>query len=262
MSLSLVRQTQFNFWRYAEPRAIFEWQSFYALRPLLKRLPRGDGHSVIVFPGFVSSDSATRPLRRLLDDLGYQTHGWGLGSNILFNDELENEMIALVREVAGNSGGKVSLIGWSLGGLYAREVAKICADQVRSVITLGSPISGQPNHSNAHALFKALNGEPSAIDENRYRQLNDAPPVPTTSIFSRSDGIVAWEGSVQHSGNKGGQKKNAQTENIVVPASHLGLGVNPIVIKVLADRLAQVPGQWAAFQPKGLSRLLIKKYHS
>jgi hypothetical protein len=77
MSLGLIRQAQFNFWRLAEARAVVEWQSFYALRPLLKRLPRGDGHPVIVFPGFVSSDNATKPLRNLLTDLGYQTHGWG-----------------------------------------------------------------------------------------------------------------------------------------------------------------------------------------
>ena len=114
MSLGIVRRAQFKFWRNAEPRAIFEWQGFYALRPLLKRLPKGDGHSVIVFPGFVSNDRATKPLRRLLDDLGYESHGWGLGSNVFFGDELENEMIALVREVAQNSGHKVTLIGLSL----------------------------------------------------------------------------------------------------------------------------------------------------
>lgn len=252
MSLSVIRQAQFKFWRAAEPRAIFEWQSFYALRPLLKRLPKGDGHAVIVFPGFVSSDKATRPLRKLLGDLGYQTHGWGLGQNLLFNDELESEMVAMVKEVAASSGGKVSLVGWSLGGLYAREVAKMCADDVRCVISMGSPISGNPGHSNAHGLFKALNGEPSNIDYTRYLQLNDAPPMPTTSIFSRTDGIVAWEGSVQ--------KEGELCENIVVPASHLGMGVNPLVMCLLADRLSQPIDAWEKYQARGLARLLFKKH--
>jgi len=251
MSLGLIRRTQFNFWRFAEPRAIFEWQSFYAMRNLLKRLPKGDGHPVIVFPGFVSSDNATKPLRGLLSDLGYQTHGWGLGMNVLFGEELEAEMIALVREVAENSGKRVSLVGWSLGGLYAREVAKSCVDQVRSVISLGSPISGKPQHSNAHGLFKAFNGEPTDIDYTRYYQLHQAPPLPTTSIFSHSDGIVAWEGSLQ--------KETDSAESIVVPASHLGMGVNPLVMYLLADRLSQPENAWAKFNTRGLKRLFYKK---
>lgn len=251
MSLGLIRQAQFNFWRLAEARAVVEWQSFYALRPLLKRLPRGDGHPVIVFPGFVSSDNATKPLRNLLTDLGYQTHGWGLGMNVLFGDELEEEMIALVREVAEQTGKKVSLVGWSLGGLYAREVAKVCADQVRSVISLGSPISGKPEHSHAHGLFKAFNGEPTDIDYTRYFQLHQAPPVPTSSIFSHSDGVVAWEGSLQ--------KETGTTESIVVPASHLGMGVNPLVMYVLADRLSQPKNEWARFKTSGFKRLFFKK---
>lgn len=251
MSLGLIRQTQFNFWRFTEARAVFEWQSFYAMRGLLRRLPKGDGHPVIVFPGFVSSDSATKPLRSLLKDLGYETHGWGLGLNLVFGDELEEEMIRLVREVAEKSGKKVSLIGWSLGGLYAREVAKVCADQVRCVISLGSPISGKPEHSNAHGLFKAFNGEPSNIDYTRYFQLQDAPPVPTTSIFSHSDGVVAWEGSLQ--------KESETTESIVVPASHLGMGVNPLVMYLLSDRLSQAEGSWSKFNTRGFKRLFFKK---
>jgi pimeloyl-ACP methyl ester carboxylesterase len=251
MSLGLIRQTKFNFWRLAEPRAVIEWQSFYAMRPLLKRLPKGDGHPVIVFPGFVSSDNATKPLRNLLTDLGYQTHGWGLGMNVLFGHEVEEEMIALVREVAEKTGKKVSLVGWSLGGLYAREVAKVCAEHVRSVISLGSPISGKPEHSHAHGLFKAFNGEPSDIDYTRYFQLQHAPPVPTTSIFSHSDGVVAWEGSLQ--------KETDTTESIVVPASHLGMGVNPLVMFLLADRLAQPQDKWTKFKTKGLKGLFYKK---
>ena len=251
MSLSLIRKTQFNFWRFVEPRAIFEWQSFYATRGLLKRLPRGDGHPVIVFPGFASSDTATRPLRNLLQDLGYEAHGWGLGMNVLFGDELEDEMIALVREVAQKSGKKVSLVGWSLGGLYAREVAKVCSEQVRCVISMGSPISGKPEHSNAHSLFKVFNGEPTDIDYTRFFQLSEAPPVPTTSIFSHTDGVVAWEGSLQ--------KESETTENIVVPASHLGMGVNPLVMILLSDRLSQAEGKWSKFKAKGFKRLFFKK---
>ncbi|GHA00874.1 alpha/beta hydrolase [Arenicella chitinivorans] len=245
--MSPLRRAKFRFWRLAEPRALFEWQSFYAFRPWLKRLPRGDGHPVIVFPGFGGGDLSTRPMRALLTSLGYESHGWGLGSNIWVDEHLEAEMVALVREVASNSGRKVSLIGWSLGGLFAREVAKACPDCVRSVISLGSPISGEPRHSGAHALFTLLNGAASSLDHARRASFKSPPPVPSTSIYSKTDGIVAWEGSIQTA--------HPQSENIEVPASHLGIGVNPLVMYVLADRLRQPEGQWRKFRATGIHKL-------
>lgn len=251
MALSKFRQAQFRLYRWLEPRAIFEWQSFFALRPLLRQLPKGDGHSVVVFPGFVSSDRATRPLRGFLKDLGYRTYGWGLGTNLLFNESLEAEMVALVNEVFEKSGEKVSLVGWSLGGIYAREVAKACRGKIRCVVTLGSPISGSTAHSNAHSLFQALNGKPNKIDITRYLSLNTPPEVPTTSIYSRTDGIVAWEGSVQ--------KRGEFTENVEVPASHLGIGVNPLALYVVADRLAEPEGDWSRFNIRGFKKLIYKR---
>ena len=251
MALGKWRKAQFNLFRMLEPRAVFEWQSFFVLKPILKRLPKGDGHPVVVFPGFVSSDRATRPLRGLLKDLGYESHGWGLGTNLLFNEALESEMVALINEVYEESGRKVSLIGWSLGGLYAREVAKACKGKIRCVVTLGSPISGNAAHSNAHSLFQALNGKPSKIDVTRYCSLNSPPEVPTTSIYSKTDGIVAWEGSVQ--------KRGEFTENVEVPASHLGIGVNPFAMFVIADRLSQPETGWQRFDIRGFKRLVYKR---
>ncbi len=251
MALSSLRKAQFGLYRMLEPRAVFEWQSFYALRPLLKHLPKGDGHAVIVFPGFMSSDVATKPMRKLLCDLGYDARGWGLGRNVFFDDSLESEMVALIDSVYRETGRTISLVGWSLGGLYAREVAKACEGKIRSVITLGSPISGNTRHSNAHTLFEALNGKPSKVDVSRYRSLNTPPSVPTTSIYSKTDGIVAWEGSVQ--------KRGELTENIELPASHLGIGVNPFAMYVLADRLAQKEGQWRRFAIKGLKKMIFKR---
>lgn len=257
MGLSLWRKTQFIACQYAEPRALFELQSFYLFRRLLKKLPSGDGHSVVVFPGFGGSDRSTIPLRNLLDDLGYDTYGWGLGANILYDEALEDEMVAMVREVAANSGRTVSLIGWSLGGIFAREIAKNCTESVRCVITLGSPVSGQLNtHTNASKLFEFFNGEPSAIQQDKFRRLPAPPQVPTTSIYSKTDGIVAWEASVQkeYSG-----KQVSQTENIEVPASHLGIGVNPFSMIAIADRLSQVEGNWQEFNPKWYEKLIFKR---
>lgn len=246
-----LRNAQFTFWRFAEGRALLEWQSFYLFRGLLKRLPKGDGHPVIVFPGFGGSDRSTKPMRGLLNDLGYKASGWGLGSNIMFDDALEAEMVHLVRDIYNSEQRKVSLVGWSLGGLFAREVAKACPDAVRCVISMGSPISGQTEHSNAHKLFAAINGDPHERQLSHPLHLHQAPPVPTTSIYSKTDGIVAWEGSVQTG--------TGQIENIEIPASHLGIGVNPLAMVVLADRLAQAEDQWQPFERKGLKSLVFKQ---
>lgn len=233
-----------------EGRAVLEYGSFIALRGLLGMLPKGDGHAVIVLPGFMASDASTAPMRRLLSSLDYQPHGWGLGRNMRIDLDRERAMQDLLCRVAEASGRKVSLIGWSLGGVFAREIAKAHPDKVRQVISLGSPISNDRRHSNARRLFEYLNGtEPEPVREGRYRDLASAPPVPTTSILTKTDGIVGWRGSVQAPGK--------QTENIVVHASHVGLGVNPAVMLAIADRLAQPEGQWKPFAKKGLRRLLF-----
>lgn len=238
-------------WTLTEGRSLLELNSFYALRLLMKRLPKGDGHPVIALPGFVASDRSTKPMRRLLTDLGYSTYGWGLGRNLKFNDQRESEMRDLLKSVHAREGKKVTLIGWSLGGVFAREMAKHNPDAVRSVISLGSPISGDMDQTSARRLYEYMNGAPSKEMQQRLATLSDAPPVPTTSVYSKSDGIVAWRGSMQ--------KPGGQTENIRVPASHTGLGVNPLVMNILADRLAQPEGAWTPFEAQGVTRLLYRK---
>ena len=125
MSFNFLRKSQFQFWRMAEGRSIIEWQSFYLLLPLLRQLKSGDGHPVVVFPGFVGSDVSTKPLRKLLKELDYSSYGWGGGRNGSFDQERENEMRNWSRNVYQKEGRKVSLIGWSLGGVFAREIAKL-----------------------------------------------------------------------------------------------------------------------------------------
>lgn len=248
----LSRKGPALFWTLTEGRAVVELGWFYALRGLMKKLPKGDGHPVIFFPGFVASDLSNKPMRKLFQDLGYKTYGWGLGRNLVFNAEREAAMQALVKRVYEQEGRKVSLVGWSLGGLFVREVAKANPEYVRSVISLGSPISGKLEHSNAQRLYKSFNGEPDEAMLERMQTINEAPPVPTTSIYTKTDGIVAWKGSVQ-------RPNGGQTENIEVPASHLGLGVNPLVMYAIADRLAQAEGEWKPFESAGVKRLIFRK---
>ena len=237
----------------AEPgRALGELASFYALRPLLRSLPSGDGHGVLVLPGFMASDTSTAPLRSLLGDLGYRSAGWGLGRNVKVDNARVAAMSDRIDRLADQTGRKVSLVGWSLGGVFARELAKQAPDKVRLVISLGSPISDDRGHTNARRLFEWLNGpEPEPMQDGGFRGLGEAPPVPTTSILTRTDGVVHWRGSVQEPG--------AQTENIEVVASHCGLGVNPAAVYAIADRLAQPEGVWAPFAPTGLASLFFPR---
>lgn len=235
-------------------RAMGELAAFCALRPLLSFLPRGDGHGVLVLPGFMAGDGSTGPMRRLLKQLGYHVVGWELGRNVRVDNERVQAMADCVEALYQTTGGKISIVGWSLGGVFARELAKQLPDKVRQVITLGSPISDNRRYTNARPLFEAINGKkPEPMRTGKFRKLADAPPVPTTSILTKTDGVVHWKGSVQKPAS------GAQTENIEVYASHIGLGVNPAVMLALADRLAQPEGEWTPFQAKGLASLAFPK---
>ena len=241
----------------AEPsRAMGELASFYALRPLLSMLPKGDGHGVLVLPGFLAGDYSTAPLRSLLRDLGYDAVGWKLGRNVHVDNARVEAMMGCVDELFERTGRKISIVGWSLGGVFARELAKQAPDKVRLVVTLGSPISDNRNFTNARPLFEAINGaKPQPMRTGKFRKLSEAPPVPTTSILTKTDGIVHWRGSVQ----RGAGVSGAKVENIEVHASHCGLGVNPAVIYAIADRLAQAEGEWRPFAPKGLAALVFPR---
>ncbi len=230
-----------------EARAPFEFAASLAAAPWLMRSPRGDGHPVLVYPGFLASDLSTRPLRRLLTTLGHDTAGWEQGRNLGPREGTIEEALARLQALHAQRGRKVSLVGWSLGGIYARELAKRAPEAVRCVVTLGSPFSGSVQSTNAWRSFQWINrGRPRMAPPSD--SLREPPPVPTTSIYSRSDGIVAWQCSVEADG--------LQVENIEVEASHVGLGVNPFALHALADRLAQPEGAWRPFDRSGVRRYL------
>ncbi len=233
-----------------EGRWVLELASHYALRPLLKKLPHGDGHTVIVFPGFLSSKIATRQIRDLLNHLGYDARDWGFGRNLHFDAQIESQMQAMVAKTVKESGAKVSLLGWSLGGVFARELARAMPDHVRSVISLGSPITGARHAALARPIFEMLNGKPEAETSARIDKMYIAPPVPTTVIYSKTDGIVHWHGALQ--------QESEIAENIRVPASHLGMGSNPLVMNIIADRLSQKEGDWKPFDIQGLRKLAYR----
>ncbi|MBC8055705.1 MAG: alpha/beta hydrolase [Rhizobiales bacterium] len=228
-----------------EGRAFWEFGAMLAATPWLRRLPKGDGHPVLVFPGMGANDLTTAPLRNFLDGLGYVTQSWGQGFNFGPRDGVLKKCATDVRALAEKHGEPVSLIGWSLGGIYAREIAKELPEHTRCVVTLGTPFAGHPRATNAWRIFEMLSGQ-KAHDPQTIARLRTPPPVPTTSIYSRTDGIVAWQCSLNEPG--------ARVENIEVRASHIGMGINPLALYAVADRLAQRPGQWRPFDRSGVRR--------
>lgn len=211
------------------PRALVDAAVLYLSMPLLRRLPPAKGdHSVMVIPGFLGDDLGNGPLIRFLRSLGYRTSGWKQGRNLgtsSFDDTKLTETLATLAEAGG---GTVSLVGHSLGGIYAREIARLAPDVIRQVITLGSPFGhGHQEASHASRLYNQLNpAEPQG-------QLSaDPPPVPTTAIYTRADGVVNWRTSVQ-TGN------HPNVDNIEVLGSHIGLNVNSAVWYWVAKKLAE-----------------------
>jgi pimeloyl-ACP methyl ester carboxylesterase len=237
-----------------EGRAISELGAFLGALPLLSLAPRGDGHPVLVLPGLVASDVSTRPLRAFLKSRGYAVSGWKQGRNLGLRHGVQDAMVDLLQEMNDTHGAKVSLVGWSLGGLYARQLAKMMPERVRAVITLGSPFASGPKATNAWRVYEMASGRSAEEEDHRFGgALVDAPPVPTTAIFSRTDGICAWQGCVE--------KTTAMSESIEVESSHCGMGHHPAAVYAVADRLAQAEGEWAPFDRSGWRSLLYPNPH-
>ena len=226
-----------------ELRAPWEFWALLPSWPALLQAPRGDGHPVIVFPGLSASDGSTLPLRTFLNSHGYDASGWNQGYNFGPRAGILETAKRQLLDTFSVTGQKSSLIGWSLGGIYARELAKELPHCVRCVITLGTPFSGSHKSTNAWRLYELTSGRDIHKETERF-DLPTAPMVPTTSLFSRTDGVVAWSASIQQPSNH-----NPFTENIEVFASHVGLGLNPAAWWAVADRLAQPEGQWKPFAP-------------
>lgn len=227
-------------------RSIFEYiQSIILTLPLQCIAPKGDGHPVIIFPGLGGADSSTRFMRSYLTSLGYKVYPWGLGRNIGPRAgllKLTNDIRISVDDISRqNSNAKVTLIGWSLGGIYARELAKASPELVRQVITLGTPFKNTKNSTNAARLYELLSRDKSHLNDAMIKELAVKPSVPFTSIYSKTDGVVHWEASIED--------ETPFSENIEIPsASHLGLGHNPIVMHVIANRLAQSEDNWQRYK--------------
>ncbi len=229
---------------FAEARGIVEFGSSLLLSPLLMRAPRGDGHPVLALPGFLASDLSMAPLRRYLAELGYDAQAWRMGRNIAGLGKMRGALRERLAEIHATSGRKVSIVGWSLGGVYARDLALQAPEMVRSVITLASPFANDVRATNATRLYEQLTGESAGDNPELVQAIAGDLPVPVTSIYSKSDGIVNWRTCLL--------RPSLTAENIEIHfASHVGIGVNPAALWAIADRLAQGEGQFVPFDRSG-----------
>jgi alpha/beta hydrolase fold len=226
-----------------EGRGMFEMAATYALGGVLAKAPKGDGHPILVLPGFLASDRSTAPLRKYLTDLGYDARGWGQGQNLGRFYKMRTVLERHVEQIYAQTGQKVSLVGWSLGGVFARYLSLVMPDKVRSVITLGSPFAADINATSAKKLYELLSQEGPARDGDLERIGGDLP-VPNSSIYTKLDGIVNWKTCISH------PAPNAETIEIRL-ASHVGIGVNPAAFWAVADRLAQADGEFTPFAKTG-----------
>lgn len=230
-------------------RAIYEYGMGCLLTgDLKKNAPKGDGHPVLVLPGLGTSDTSTNFLRNFLDDLGYVSYGWDLGRNMgprqgmdVLLGKISDRVVQIFQLSSEN---QLSIIGWSLGGIYGREIAKYHPELVRQVITLGTPfknLSAADSAPAASILYELLSKDKSHRDPKILQQISEPPPVPFTSIYSKTDGVINWQASLENEG--------PISQNIEVPnASHLGLGHNPVSMALIADRLAQTKQNWAPYK--------------
>jgi len=228
----------------AEVRGILEFNASLVLSPLLMQAPRGDGHPVLALPGFLASDLSMLPIRRYLRELGYDAHAWRIGRNTGGINRMRGALLDRLGEIHAASGRKVSIVGWSLGGVYARDLALRAPEMVRYVVTLASPFANDVRATNATWLYEALSGETVGDDPQFLEKIAGDLPVPTTAIYSRADGVVNWRTCRL--------RPSDTAENIEVHlASHIGIGVNPAALWAVADRLAQAEGQFHQFDRSG-----------
>jgi pimeloyl-ACP methyl ester carboxylesterase len=204
-----------------------------AALPQLANQARGNGEPVVVLPGFGAGDASTLLLRLYLSWLGYDAHGWNLGRNKGNVREKLPLVAAQIRQLSEQAGHVIDIVGWSLGGVIAREVARDNPELIRQIITLGSPVVGGAKYTSFGKHFEKQGVDLDEMEANIAARESTPLKVPVTSIYSKCDGIVAWQASID--------RHNSQVEHLEVSATHLGLGLSPKVFEIIARKLAARP---------------------
>lgn len=233
-------------WLISEPgRALVELGLSLPFNNLFSSKKTGDGHPVMVLPGFMASARSTKILRKFLEKQGYDVYDWGLGRNVGKIDFMEL-LLERTDEIFKKTGRQISLVGWSLGGVFARQLAKERSEIIRQIIMLGTPFAGLTEPNNAEWMYRLINGGQKVKDVNSsfLADLPNPAPVPSTAIYTKEDGIVPWQMCME-------KTEDAIHQNIQVRGSHIGLGINSSVFTIISDRLKQKKESWLKFNPDG-----------
>ncbi|HYF19447.1 MAG TPA: alpha/beta hydrolase [Ramlibacter sp.] len=221
---------------FSDPiRALVEWSAGVASAGWLATAPHGDGQPVLVLPGLFAGDGYTATTRAFLRAKGFAAHPWGGGRNDGHWEALDEVVLPAIRRLHADTGRRVALVGASMGGLFAREAARRLPQQVRCVVSLASAATGPHRSNHVWQAFEHATGQPAETLSA------PPPPVPSTSVYTRLDGLSDWRPCLQPT--------SGQAENVQVASSHLGLAWHPAVLYLLADRLAQPEGAWRPFTP-------------
>lgn len=237
-----------------ELRAPMEAAAYVLTRSILTRLhSAGEPHAVLVLPGGMGGDGSTAHLRWGVSGQGYSVHGWNQGRNLGLDQTQLAGLRGRVDDLYALHDTPITVLGWSLGGIYARMLARERPERIRQVITLGSPFRMLAHDQFAHRPFGRQNWERFVARHCAELDLltvqeHERPPltVPATAVYSRNDGFAPWHLSIDETGPNAG---NPCAENVEVRSSHIGLASNPAVLAVILDRLAQPRGQWRPFKP-------------
>ncbi|WP_374962481.1 hypothetical protein [Spongiibacter tropicus] len=242
-----------------EIRSLAEIASAVSMRNFHRHLHSGDGHPVVIAPSFMTSDIGSAVMRQALRRAGYAAYGWEQGLNTGLREKVYRNYERHVLDLVSRHGRKASLVGWSLGGIYARSLAHRRPEYVRQVITLGSPVNIPEMRGVSGPvakLYEMLN--PGALSDPMLSWRDEwkrTPNVPSTAMYSASDGIVDWQYCVH-------EQPGPQAENLRVPASHMGMTHNLAVLYALSDRLAQAEGKWQPFSLSGIRQHLYAVSHT
>ena len=220
----------------SECRVVFEFSSLWLSLPKIrKESPKGQGEPVLVVPGFATDDCWTSKLRNFIASIGYHVKGCELGRIGGQVSDLTPMLIGQVERFAEESSARVRLVGWSLGGYLAREVARDRPDLVEKVITLGTPVIGGPKYTASARILRRRGYDVEAMAAEVAQRQQMRMQVPIAALFSGIDGVVTWEACIDH--------ENRTVKHFEVISSHLGLIFNPKVYRLVAKLLHCVEAQ-------------------
>ncbi|MCP4120943.1 MAG: alpha/beta hydrolase [Bacteroidetes bacterium] len=226
---------------FLEPLGISELVNIIPAKQILDSLPHGDGQPVMIIPGLTTGDWSTKIIRTFLKSKGFYVYGWGQGLNVKYTQDLEDRLKKRIDKIYDRHQRKVTLIGWSLGGLTIRVLAKSYPDKIRQLISLGGPFKSIEGKSYVTWWYELLAQERVKNFNPIWKEAaSTLPEHPSTSIYSKTDGMVSWEYCMDW-------ETSPTIENIEVRCNHLGFGMNPTVWQIVHDRIMQPDDEWQPF---------------